>query len=164
MRTTALLEAFNVGWLALLIFVVAGAPVSTANAVGYGVLAALLLQGTAYWTLKHRQLRARVRCPSGLAGFRILRTANVVLLMVTLVVIALATVQHPGTQTWPGVGLWTLALAEHVNYFHVQLSHQTRADLRRLAHTRRLRSAHLASDLQRCRRHRPDSTRRSSMD
>jgi hypothetical protein len=50
---------------------------------------------------------------------------------------------------WPGLGLWLFALLEHVNYFHVQLSHQTRADLARLVRTRRLRRSHLSRDMAR---------------
>jgi hypothetical protein len=152
MRTAAVLEAFNAGWLALLIFGVAGAPLSVANLVGYGVLAVLLLEAAAYWTLKHRQLRSHARCPPGLAGFRVLRPANVSLLAAALVVIVIATIRQPGADTWPGAGFWLFGLVEHVNYFHVQLSHQTRADLRRLVRTRRFRRAHLATDLARCRR------------
>ncbi|MER7128156.1 hypothetical protein ABT338_04230, partial [Streptosporangium saharense] len=54
-----------------------------------------------------------------------------------------------GTQVWPGPALWVFAVLEHVNYFHVQLMHDTRADLARLVRTRRLRRSHLARDLAR---------------
>src|SRR5690606_14736005 len=73
MGTAAALEAFNAGWLALVLFVVAGVPASTANLAGFAVLGALLLEGSAYWTLKRRQLRAGARCPSGLTVLRALR-------------------------------------------------------------------------------------------
>jgi len=43
----------------------------------------------------------------------------------------------------------TLAVLEYINYFVVQLSHETRADLRRLVRTRRLHPSHLAIDLRR---------------
>src|SRR5690606_22268701 len=74
------LEAFTAGWLARVLFVVAGVPASTANLAGFAVLGALLLEGSAYWTLKRRQLRAGARCPSGLTVLRALRRANVVVL------------------------------------------------------------------------------------
>lgn len=151
MGTAAALEAFNAGWLALVLFVVAGVPASTANLAGFAVLGALLLEGSAYWTLKRRQLRAGARRPSGLTVLRALRRANVVVLAGALVVLAVAAARQPGLEVWPGLAFWAFAVLEHVNYFHVQLSHQSRADLRRLLRTRRLRTAHLAADLTRCR-------------
>lgn len=48
-----------------------------------------------------------------------------------------------------GALLWLLAVAEHVNYHHVQLMHDTRADWRRLRRTRHLRRSFLAADLDR---------------
>lgn len=151
MRTTAVLEAFNIGWLALLLFVVAGVPASVTNLAGYAVLGILLLEGAAYWALKYRQLRSGARCPSGMVTFRFLRWANVAMLASALVVLVVAAARSPGLETWPGLAFWAFAVLEHVNYFHVQLSHQSRADMRRLARTRRLRAAHLAVDLARCR-------------
>lgn len=46
-----------------------------------------------------------------------------------------------------GASLLVLAVLEHVNYFHVQLMHDTRSDLRRLWRSKRLRKSHLARDL-----------------
>ncbi|MEV4892856.1 hypothetical protein AB0K48_26090 [Nonomuraea sp. NPDC055795] len=54
-----------------------------------------------------------------------------------------------GAQVWPGVALWVFALLEDVNFFHLQLMHDTRADLAHLMMTRRLRRSHLALDLAR---------------
>jgi len=150
-RTAAVLEAFNVCWLALLVFVVAGLPASIANLVGYAVLGGLLFEGAAYWTLKHRQLRSGARCPNGLVAFRVLRRVNEVVLASVLVVLAIVAARRPGLETWPGLAFLAFAGLEYINYFHVQLSHQSRADLRRLLRTRRLRTAHLATDLVRCR-------------
>jgi hypothetical protein len=47
----------------------------------------------------------------------------------------------------PGLLLYGLAVAEYVNYFHWQLMHDTRADLRRLLRTGRLQRSHLYADL-----------------
>src|SRR5690606_21301818 len=151
MRTTAVLEAFNVGWLALLLFVVAGVPASVSNLAGYAVLGILLLEGAAYWALKYRQLRSGARCPSGMVTFRFLRLANVAMLASGLVVLVVAAALSPGLATWPGRPFWACAVPDHVNYFRVPWSHHPRADMRRLARTRRLRAARLAVDLARCR-------------
>jgi hypothetical protein len=45
------------------------------------------------------------------------------------------------------MGLLGFAWLEYVNYFRVQLMHDTRSDLRRLVRTRRLRRSWLATDL-----------------
>lgn len=55
----------------------------------------------------------------------------------------------PWTHTWPGAALWAFAAVEQANYFHLQLSHGTRADWRRLRRTGRLHPSHLARDLAR---------------
>lgn len=149
-RTMAALEAVNVGLLAAVFFWSLQVPASVANLAGYGMLAVLLLQGSGYWSAKYRQLRSGARCPSGLAAFRTCRVLNLVLLTATAVVVLLAAWRSPGLRTWPGLGFWVFAVAEYVNYFQVQLSYQTRTDIRRLRRTRRLRRSHLAADLRRC--------------
>jgi hypothetical protein len=54
----------------------------------------------------------------------------------------------PGAGSWPGLGFAVFAVLEHVNSFHVQLMHDTAADLRRLR-TTGLHASHLARDLRR---------------
>ena len=55
---------------------------------------------------------------------------------------------RPGRGSWLGLGFALFAVLEHVNYFHLQLMHGTRADLRRLLATG-LHRSHLATDLSR---------------
>ncbi|CAM3598201.1 hypothetical protein NOGI109294_04620 [Nocardiopsis gilva] len=88
--------------------------------------------------------------PASLAAFRHLRTANVVLLAGGATVIGAGfAAGDPWTHVWPGAGLWTFAVLEQINYFHIQLSHDNRADITRLLRTRRLPRPHLARDLER---------------
>lgn len=148
-RRLAVLETFNVGWLALILFGAARVPPTVANLVGYGLLALLLIQGAGYWAAKYRQLRDRARAPAGLGAFRQLRWVNPGLLGVGLAVVGPAVWQQPGTRSLPGLAFLAFAVVEYVNYFHVQLQHDTRADLRRLIRTRRLHPSHLAIDLRR---------------
>jgi len=149
MRFLAVVEAFNVGWLALMLFGAARVPPSAANVVGYGLVALLVSQGAWYWAAKDRQLRDRARAPAGLGAFRVLRWVNPCLLGAGLAVIGPAAWQQPGARSLPGLAFLAFAVVEHVNYFHLQLQHDTRADLRRLARTRRLHPSHLAIDLRR---------------
>jgi hypothetical protein len=150
LRNLAVLELVNIPLFAAVLFLLLGVPASPANLVGFALFALLLAEGGAYWWVKVRQLRARARCPAGTALFRALRRANIALLLAGGAVVAAALVADaPWTRVWPGLGLWLFALLEHVNYFHVQLSHQTRADLARLVRTRRLRRSHLSRDMAR---------------
>ncbi len=57
-----------------------------------------------------------------------------------------AVVTAPGRATLLGVGFALFAGLEHLNYFHIQLMHDTRNDLRRLW-SGGLRRSHLARDL-----------------
>jgi hypothetical protein len=51
------------------------------------------------------------------------------------------------TDRWWATALLVMAWLEYVNYFRIQLMHDTRSDLRRLRTTRRLRRSWLATDL-----------------
>ncbi|WP_067962385.1 hypothetical protein [Nocardiopsis trehalosi] len=148
LRTLAVLELVNIPLIGVALYAMLGMPASAANTVGYALVALLLAEGAAYWWLKVRQLRSRAALPEGLGALRVLRAANPVLLAAGAAVVAGAAVGGaPATHVWPGAGLWAFAVLEHVNYFHVQLSHQTRADLARLWRTRRLHRSHLSRDL-----------------
>ena len=74
------------------------------------------------------------------------RLANPVLLTAGLAVTGYAVVSDPGRHTWPGLAFAVFAVFEHINYFAVQLMHDTITDLRRLRRVG-LRRSHLARDL-----------------
>ncbi|WP_433701542.1 hypothetical protein [Nocardiopsis sp. CA-288880] len=148
LRHTALLEHVNIVLIAAVTLGVLGMPASPANLAGLGLVALLLLEGGAYWWLKVHQLRVRAPRPAGIGVFRTLGRLNLALFALGGAVIAgaLAT-GASGAHVWPGAALWGFAVLEHVNYFHLQLSHQCRADLARLRRTRRLHPSPLARDL-----------------
>ncbi|MFW5416430.1 hypothetical protein J0910_07390 [Nocardiopsis sp. CNT-189] len=128
-------------------------PLTAANAAGLGLLFLLIAEGGAYWRAKARQLARDLPLPEGMPVFAALKRANLVLFAAAAAAIAAALAGgDTGTRVWPGVLLWLFALVEQVNYFHVQLSHDNRADLARLLRTRRLHRSHLARDLDRARR------------
>ncbi|GIH03002.1 hypothetical protein Rhe02_10690 [Rhizocola hellebori] len=145
-RNLAILELVNIPLWALVWFGVVGLPATAANLVGFAAFALLLVQGGVYWLLKLAQLRARRRSLAGAEVFRMLRIANVPLLAAALAFTGYAVVAEPGRGSWLGAGLAALAVLEHVNYFHIQLMHDTLADMRRFG-TRGLRRSHLARDL-----------------
>jgi hypothetical protein len=68
---------------------------------------------------------------------------------VTFAVVAGDVVTGVGVGRWFGAAIRLFAVAEHVNYFHVQLGYQNGPDLRRLARRRRPAPAHLGRDLRR---------------
>ncbi|GLU48378.1 hypothetical protein [Nocardiopsis ansamitocini] len=148
LRTLAVLEMVNIPLFAVVLFGGTGMPASPANLVGFALFALLLAQGGAYWWLKSRQVRVHARSPGGMRVFRVLKRVNVLLLLAGGAVVLWSLAVGPRwSQAWPGFGLWAFAVLEHVNYFHVQLSHQTRADLARLRRTRRLHRSHLSRDM-----------------
>lgn len=150
------LEWINVVWLAvvLLWWLPAGRDVAIPaetwqRTLAYLPVAAILLVGGWYWHRKLQQLRAGRPLDDALAVLDRLDRILLRLLVVVSGAVAVSWLTGTGTVTdraWAS-GLVLFAWAEHVNYFRVQLMHDTRSDLRRLRRTRRLRPSWLASDL-----------------
>lgn len=148
LRSHAIWELVNVPLQAGIWFAVAGLPATVANLVGFGLLAALLVQGAGYWLAKLRQLRLRRGGLPGIEYFQVLRVVNVPLLVAGVVVTGYAVVTGPGAGSWPGLCFVLFATVEYVSYFWRQLMHDSAADLRRLRSVG-LRPSHLARDLRR---------------
>lgn len=146
MRQLATLEMLNVPLWAVAWFGLLRYPLTVANVTGFALFALLLWQGGAYWLLKIRQLQQRRPCLPGVEVFRVLRLANFPVIAVALAITGYWSVASPGKASWLGLGLALFGVLEHINYFHVQLMHDTAADLRRLRATG-LRRSHLARDL-----------------
>ncbi|MFJ1544358.1 multidrug transporter [Streptomyces sp. NPDC088246] len=148
LRNLAVLELANTVWIGWVVFVTFDAPMSAANAIGYGLAAAHLITGAMYWAAKLRQLGAGLPRPPLIGVFRWLRPVCAVGLAAGLVVIAAALASgRGGIDVVPGAVLYGLAAAEYVNYFQWQLMHDTCADWRRLLRTRRLHRSHLYEDI-----------------
>lgn len=145
-RSLAVLELVNVPLQTGIWFGLVGVPVTVANLVGFGLFALLLVQGAAYWAAKTRQLRAHARHPEGLRALRAARAVDPGLLAAGLLFTGFAVAAGPGWASWPGFGFAAFAVLEYVNYFHVQLMHDTAADLKRLGRVG-FRRSHLARDL-----------------
>ncbi len=146
LRSLAVLELVNIPLHAWLWFRVVDLPVSAANVAGFVAFAALLVVGAAYWVVKLWQLRRGRTVLPGRRAFAVARWVLPVALFAVLAVGVGAAVRVPGAGSWPGLLFGVFAVLEYVNYFHVQLMYDTRADLRRLV-TVGLRRAHLAGDL-----------------
>ncbi|MEH1100238.1 hypothetical protein [Micromonospora sp. CPCC 205561] len=146
LRSLAGWELLNVPLQAWLWFAVLGVPPTAVNLAGFGAVAGLLAVGAAYWALKLRQLRRGEPRLPGRRHFATARVALPVLLAAVVTACAVAAVRAPGARSYPGLAFGLFAALEYVNYFHVQLMHDNRADLRRLAAVG-FRRAHLARDL-----------------
>jgi hypothetical protein len=157
LRSLVTMELVNIPLQAGLWFGLVGLPVTGPNLLGFGAFALLLVQGAGYWAAKLHQRRGPGRGLPGERAFRAALAVDPVLLAAALVVTGGATVTDPGRGTLPGLLFTAFAVLEYVNYFHVQLMYDTRADLRRLRSVG-LRRAHLARDLKRAR---STSSRRS---
>jgi hypothetical protein len=144
----AVLEVANIPLQAFIWFGVIGLPATWPSLTGFALFSLLLIQGAAYWAAKLDQLSNRRPRPRGLAAFAVARKVNPALLAAGLPATGAAVLADPGAGSWPGLGFALFAVLEHVNYFYVQLMHDTTADLRRLR-TVGLRRSQLARDLAR---------------
>ncbi|GGR79427.1 hypothetical protein GCM10010169_24510 [Micromonospora fulviviridis] len=148
LRSLAALELMNIPLQGGVWFGLIGLPATATNLVGFGLFALLLIEGAAYWVAKLHQMSVRRRHIPALAAFRAARIVNPLLLAAGLVATGSGAATDPGRTSWPGLAFALFAVLEHVNYFHVQLMHDTLADLRRLRSVG-LRVSHLARDIAR---------------
>jgi hypothetical protein len=154
------LEWLNIGWLAFVLLwwiptgQGAGVPTGTwQRSVAFVPTAALLGFGGWYWHRKLQQLRDGRSLDDALAVLdRADRYSRTWLLVLTsaMALSWLTATGVTGDRIWASF-LLMFAWAEYVNYFRLQLMHDTRSDLARLRRTRRLRRSWLASDLTRWR-------------
>ncbi|MEU6247818.1 hypothetical protein [Glycomyces sp. NPDC047010] len=147
LRSLAALELVNIPLQAFVWFGLLGLPASAANLTGFAAFALLLVQGAAYWAAKLRQIDAGGPLPGAVVFAAALR-ANPAVLVAAVLFTGWSAVADPGRSAFLGLGFALFAVLEHVNYFHVQLMYDNRADLRRLAAHGPARS-HLSRDLAR---------------
>lgn len=116
------------------------------------VVCAELVVGAAFWFLKSRALAASepLSRPDTRRTFHATKLAFAAALPVLFALFVVrAFVQHdasPG-ELLVGGGLMIMALLEYINYYHVQLSYDNRADLQYLLTHRRLKRAVMVRDL-----------------
>ncbi|NBB85443.1 MAG: hypothetical protein GVY12_04365 [Bacteroidetes bacterium] len=150
-------ELFNgVFFLALLVWWIQSAAPSTwvLTAFSVGLVCYILFQGSLYWHIKEQAIAQRTaRMPEYVCRlFTVFRRSSVALLvgfpMIALVLWAMH-LTPVRELAWPSAFAGFAAL-EYVNYYRVQLMHDTANDLRYLQQYCRLRPAPLASDLRGC--------------
>lgn len=150
------LEWLNVVWLALILLwwvpAQAGSDIPAQTwqrMLAYILVAVMLAVGGWYWHRKLQQVRGGRPLGDALTVLDRLDRVLRGLLVAASVAAPTAWVAGVGTtadRVW-AAGLLAMAWGEYVNYFRVQLMHDTRSDLQRLWRTRRLRRSWLASDL-----------------
>ena len=145
LRMLGTLELVNIPLQAVVWFGTIGFPRSFANLLGFSLFALLLLEGAGYWFAKLHQSRHRGPLP-GLDLFRFANRANVAVLAAGVAVTGVLVARDPGQATIPGLCFALVAVLEHINYFHVQLMHDTTADMRRLLRSG-FRRSHLSREL-----------------
>jgi len=116
----------------------------------------ILWQGTAYWWLKLRALRHRTGIDGGaLRWFGTLRPVNWALIGLVPLYLAVSGLGSSAVKSpldlIAGVGLYTLAVLEQVNYYHYQLMYDYPPDWSYLVERKRLKRSSLAPELGRLR-------------
>lgn len=149
-------EAFNVLFLPGLFI---GVWITRQSDVSWGVrlpplvlMCAVLAQGAGYWHLKYRSIGNREALPPWFCAlYRKVRASLAVGLGGCIFAFSYSVVKHtiPGWDVAWSIGLLGFAALEYINYFWIQLKHDSFADIEYLRRHRRLRTAPLASDLKR---------------
>ena len=109
----------------------------------------MLLQGAQYWHLKLVSMRSHEPLPSYFRPlYRSFRTADLIALIVITIWLAVMAMRGAAKAdlAW-AAAILAFAVLEFVNYFGLQLMHDTGADFNYLRRHRRLRRAALATDL-----------------
>lgn len=146
-------ELFNVFFLPLVFWSIwrdAEDQTFVARTASMALVGFLLIQGSVYWHLKLCSLQTHTPIANRhLLVFYQLKRVNVVALCLTALGIILAGLSGAVTpqDAWWGLSLTFFAWLEFVNYYFVQLMHDTRRDLAYLRRWKRLRLAPLATDL-----------------
>jgi len=128
------------------------ARLGVATLIGLALVVLLLIQGSFYWYVKLRALRRRALLSDRtfVRLFRFLRTADRIILVTSglggLLWIA-GTSRTISSDLIVGICLWAVAVLEYINYFHWQLLYDSRAEIRYVLRSRRLKVASLARDL-----------------
>lgn len=121
-----------------------------ARSVSMMLVSFILVQGGVYWHLKLRAIRTHTSIADRhLLKFQRLKRINLVALSLATIGIPLVGLMGSVTarDAWWGFFLTGFAWLEFVNYYRVQLMHDTRRDLAYLHRWKRLRPAPLATDL-----------------
>jgi len=119
--------------------------------IAYLLVAALLMVGGWFWHVKLAQVRDGRPIERHLRRLALIGRLAVAALALGSLALTASWVWSVGTladRAWAS-GFTVFAWAEWVNYFRVQIMHDTIRDLRRLLRTRRLRKSVLAVDLAR---------------
>jgi hypothetical protein len=132
-----------------------GGAIGPLTVVGLLACSLVLAEGALYWWARYDELVRRDRrlLQWAIPALDRAQRLNVAVLSAAGLCGALwfLTGGSTGLDAAIGAGFLALAVLEHVNYFHVQLMHDTRTDLRRLWRAKRLRRSHLARALERYR-------------
>ena len=122
---------------------------SLATLFAFFLLEFLLLQGSYYWFLKWRQAKRRnfsFLPKNKLKFFTAFKKLNILLLGVGFGILLYQLFYFSNVFYWL-LFLYLFALVEHINYYHVRLSYQTREVIEELKRHRRFRSSKLAEEL-----------------
>ncbi|MBN1265542.1 MAG: hypothetical protein JXA25_08620 [Anaerolineales bacterium] len=156
LRSLRNLELFNIFFLPACLYVVLSIREITnwqPYAVSMASICVLLVQGTVYWHLKLESVRRQKTLSyETCRTFAFLKKANLLLFTVYPLLCfpgKVVPTMNYQVSFWSNL-LYVFAILEYVNYYHYQLSHDNKNDLRYLLSHKRLRRSPLWKDLHRC--------------
>jgi hypothetical protein len=145
--TWELLDSFLLPAIAAFCSRIVQQPMGLFAIYGAGLVSWILWQGAAYWWLRLRTVRTGIEVDEKhLQWFAVLKKVNwalIAALPVLLVVIRSA------FDLVAGLGFYTLAILEQINYYHYQLMYDQPSDWQHLVTHKRLRRSSLSRALDR---------------
>lgn len=122
------------------------------------LLELLLLQGVIYWGSKLKRLRSNETTVTPLQSinrFILFKRINMIILGVGILAFGIDLVRWNLDSAFPTVGLlltlgiYVFAFLEFINYFYIQLSYDSMADLKYLIRNRRLKCSFINKEIKR---------------
>jgi hypothetical protein len=143
-----LFDSFFFPALVIVLTITLDKPVGLFTIASAGLVTWLLWQGAAYWWLKLRAVQSNAEiAPQHLRRFATLQNVNWALIGLVPVVLAILGIRggffRSSLDVVAGLGLYTLAVLEQINYYHYQLMYDCASDVRYLVAHKRLKCAKL---------------------
>jgi len=125
------------------------AALSFSTGYAFVLLEFILLQGSYYWFLKHQQVKRgtiSLLPARKLRLFRALKYSNTVLIGIGGIVLIVELMSFKPSFYF-FLFLYVFAIGEHINYYYIRLSYQTKEEIEDWLNNKKLRRSRLSREL-----------------